>query len=274
MMGLRIIGGFCIAMLMSLPVWAEGPEDTVRWMYTSLTQPGQANSKGLGYMTHPERREQFLSRRLTAFYAANDTYGNDLAAACVDFGFQIPGQDFDPAEIVRTLTIETTGDDTRQSVTARFTSFGEPALVVYDFIIEDGFWQLDDIAGSGWRVANMTCTPKIPLTGYCYQTENSSFRLDIGADGTGQFRLSSWQGNGHACTAQGAIAPIEGGWMFQDPNAGAGCQILIKVTSEQGLQLSDPGGACKARLCGARAAIDGLTFPRSSQMDCALISFE
>lgn len=73
-------------------------------MYTSLIYSGSAHSKGLGYLTQPARRDQFLSRRLKAFYVANETYGGDPAAACVDFGFQIPGLDFDESEIVRTLT--------------------------------------------------------------------------------------------------------------------------------------------------------------------------
>lgn len=258
-----------LAVLVAVPAWAQGPEDTVRWMYTSLVNPGPIRTKGLEYLTQPAQRDQFLSRRLMAFYAANDTHGNDLATACVDFGFQIPGQDFDEAEIARTITVEATGDATRQSVTARFTTFGAPALVVYDFIVEDGFWRLDDIAGPGWRVSNITCEPKVQLTGYCYQTTGDTLRLDLGPDGRGQFEMHSWQSNGHTCGAWGPVQPIDGGWLFQGAADAPGCRIEILVTQDRGLRLTDTDWGCKRTHCGQRAVIDGMTFPVTSQIDCA-----
>lgn len=149
-----------VTLTAALPARAQNPEDLVRWIYTSLSAPGPAQARGLGYLSAPAQRGQYLSRRLAAFHDANDTYGDDLMTACVDFGFDIPGQDFDEAEIARTLTVTSAGDATRLSVTARFTSLGEPAAITYDFIPEDGFWRIDDIAGPGWRVSQIPCRPR------------------------------------------------------------------------------------------------------------------
>ena len=80
---------------------------------------------------------------MVTFFDANDSYGDNLMTACVDFAFDIPGQDFDENEIARTLTVSSTGDAARRSVTASFRNFGQVARITYDFIAEDGFWRID-----------------------------------------------------------------------------------------------------------------------------------
>jgi hypothetical protein len=255
------------------PARAQTPEDLVRWIYTALTAPGPAEMKGLAYLSAPAQRRQFLSRRLADFHDANDSYGSDLMTACVDFAFDIPGQDFDAAEIARTLSVASGGDPARPSVTARFTSFGQPAEITYDFIPEDGTLRIDDIAGPGWRVSQIPCAPKggssaSPASpGYCYRTDDTTLRLDVAGDGRALFELDSWQGGGHHCGGGGPAQPIEGGWVHE---AGS-CRIEILVTPEAGLRLTDRDWICKETMCGARAVIDGLAFPRASQVDCALM---
>ena len=260
---------------------AQGPEQTVNWIYTSLTASGPV---GLSYLGARERRAQFLSRRLVAFYEANETYGNDLAAACVDFAFDVPGQDYDAAEIARTLTLSTTGDATRQTVTARFSNFGQPALVVYDFIAEDGFWKIDDIAGPGWRVSLIPCAPRAasaapaapaataPADGsaqYCYVRGDDTLRVDAAANGAARFEFFSVQANGHTCSARGKAQQVQGGWLFIDGTDANACRIGIMVTADGGLAISDPNWVCKPAYCGQRAVMDGLTFPPASRIDCA-----
>ncbi len=263
-----------LALVAALPARAQTPEDLVRWIYASLSAPGPAQAKGLAHISAPAQRRQFLSRRLADFYDANDSYGTDLMTACVDFAFDIPGNDFDEHEIARTLTVTTTGDPARPSVTARFTNFGQPAEFTYDFIPEDGAMRIDDIAGPGWRVSQIPCVPKggsSPAatrgTGYCYRSGDNTLRLDVAGDGRALFELDSWQVAGHNCGAGGVAQPIEGGWLFED----GPCRIEILVTPESGLRLTDHDWICKQTMCGARAVIDGLAFPRASQVDCALM---
>jgi hypothetical protein len=273
---LWLVGALLLAAAVALPARAQTPEDLVRWIYTSLTLPGPAEAKGLAFLSAPAQRRQFLSRRLADFHDANDSYGTDLMTACVDFGFAIPGQDFDEAEIARTLSVTSTGDPARPTVTARFTNFGQPAAIAYDFIPEDGALRIDDIAGPGWRVSLIPCAPKggpvaapavTASTGYCYRVDETILRLDVAGDGQAVFALESWQANGHSCGAAGAARPIEGGWVHE---TGA-CRIEILVTPESGLRLTDRDWICKETMCGARAVIDGLAFPRASQVDCALM---
>lgn len=257
-----LIISFVLLMCGTLPVVAQTPEDTVRWIYTSLSQPGL---QGLEYLAAPDRRDHFFSRRMTAFHAANDSQGG----ACVDFGLAVPGNDYDAVEIGRSLTLIASGDAGRKSIEAQFTTFGQAARIAYDFVIEDGFWKIDDIAGPGWRVSQIDC-PLRDRSAYCYRMGQDDLRLDLGSGGGGgSFSMFSMQANGHSCGAEGAVRSIQGGWVHeQRMDDGTLCRIEIMVTPEQGLRLTDVDWRCKPFLCGQRAVIQGLSFPRDSQVDC------
>lgn len=257
------------------PALAQTPEDIIRWIYQSHTRPGPAN--GTHHLSSPSQRAQFFSRRMVAFFEANDSYGNDLANACLDFALDIPGNDFDAQEILRTLSVTSAGNADRSSVTASFTTFGQPAQIIYDFISEDGFMRIDDIAGSGWRVSLIPCTPKpavsaatTPTTGsYCYMSGDDTLRLDVRADSSASFEFSSWQSHGHNCGGSGQARAIAGGWLYEDRYSGHVCRMGIMVTPDGGIRLSDPDHQCRPGRCGMRAVIDGLQFARSTQIDCA-----
>lgn len=253
------------------PAAAQTPEEIVRWMYSSLAQPGPAETKGLSYLSAPAQRGQYFTRRMRDFYGANESYGDDLALSCVDFAFDIPGQDFDAAEIARTIAVTGETSEDRMTVIARFTSFGQPAAISYDFAIEDGFWRIDDIAGPGWRVSQIPCNPRSAATDLCFKTEGDAFKLLPGASGVARFGLSSWQGNGHSCGVSGTATPVDGGWMFERENDGQLCRLQFLRTAEGGIQLSDPEWACKAHYCGARAVLDGMRFEPASRADCATV---
>ena len=128
-------------------------------------------------MSSPAQRKNYFTDRMVSFYDANDSYGDDLAQACVDFGFAIPGQDYDAAEIMRSLRLSSQRGNDSTRVTAEFTNFGVPARVVYDFVPEAGYWKIDDITGQGFRVSQIPCTPKAasvqspatPENAYCFQ---------------------------------------------------------------------------------------------------------
>lgn len=267
----RLILAFALWAGAALPVTAQAPEDTVSWVYTSMTQTNVSQESGLWHLSRPARRDQFFSRRMVEFIASNDSHGDNLATACIDFDPAVPGNDFDNAELRRTLRLTSSGDATRKTVVASFATFGHAARVEYDFIVEDGFWKIDDIAGPGWRISLIPCAAKPasnPATtgAFCYLNGSDTLRLDLASDGSAIVDMLSWQGNAHTCSARGRAGPIDGGWLL---HAEEGCRLQILVTGDQGIRFSDPEWHCKRWMCGQRAVIDGLTFPRSSQIDCA-----
>ncbi len=268
----RVLAAFSLLLASVGSAAAQGPEDIIRWVYTSLSGAGPASQQGLDYLSAPAQRGSFFTRRMVAFYDANDSFGDDLARACIDFGFAIPGQDYDAAEIVQTLQLSLQPAPGRINVVARFSNFGAPAQVIYEFAQEEGYWKIDDIVGQGFRVSQIPCAPKAAsaapaqVTAFCYKTGNDTLRLDTAPGAPVQVQISSWQANGHSCSARMAGQQVAGGWDFPGAN---GCRLQIRLTQDRGLRLADPDWLCKARMCGQRAVLDGLSFPRSSQFDCA-----
>lgn len=269
----RIFVAITLFWVSALAAAAQGPEDIVRWVYTSLTSAVPASRQGLDYLSAPAQRAGFFSRRMITFYEANDSYGDDLAQACVDFSFAIPGNDYDAAEIAGSLRLSTQTAPGRIVIVASFSTFGTPAQVVYEFIQEDGFWKIDDIAGQGFRVSQIPCTPKaasaapVQAIAYCYARGDDTLRLEITGGGAAQINISSWQANGHSCSGLMSGREVAGGWDF--PGTG-GCRLQLRVTADGGVQMVDPDWLCKASMCGQRGVLDGLSFPRSSQIDCAV----
>lgn len=268
----RLVAALLWAGCATTAALAQTPEDIIRWVYQSHTQPGSSN--GIHHLTAPAQRAQFFSRRMVAFFEANDSYGNDLATACLDFALDIPGQDFDPQEIASTLSLSSTGEPDRPTVTASFMTFGQPAQIVYDFISEDGFMRIDDIAGPGWRVSLIPCTPKpvpsaaSPTTGsYCYRRDADDLRIYVGAGGVADFRLESWQTNGHTCLIQGKAQPNSNGWTYQDQ----ACHLGLGITPGGGIRVTDANHACKKTNCGQRAVLDRLSYTRAEQVDCTTL---
>ena len=281
--------GLALLLAVASPARAQQtPEELVRWIYLSRLAPGPAETTGLAYLSAPPQRRQFFTARMADFFDANDIRGedgNDLVTACVDFAFDIPGNDFDAREIAATLVTATTGDATRQRVTATFRTFGSPAAISYDFVPDGGSWKIDDITGPGWQVSHIPCAlpgkaaPAAPVvtataTAYCYRTDSDRLRLDVAADGTARFSVDSVQTNAHLCGAEGVAGPAAGGWLYRETTYDPACRLGFQVTAEGGIRITDDNDLCKAFMCGHRAFLDGLTFPRASQIDCARLGDE
>lgn len=256
---------------------AQSAEDIVRWIYSSQLQAGWSEAKGLRYLKAPAQRGQFFSRRLVAFFEVNDTYGGG-PNACLGFNPDIPGNDFDEYEINRTLSLTSAQNGDAKTVTARFTTFGRPTSVAYDFVVEDGFLRIDDMAGPGWRLSLIPCEPRqvqqqgnrsVSASAYCYVNGSDTMKLTLDGGGRGGVDFESWQTNGHSCSVRGPVQPISGGWLFRDANAAPECRLEILKQPDGGLTLADRDWGCKRYFCGARAVMDGVRFPRSSQIDCA-----
>jgi hypothetical protein len=106
---------------------------------------------------------------------------------------------------------------------------------------------------------------------YCFRTGPdgaSTLRLDVDATGRAAFALESWQGGGHSCGAAGPLRAMQGGWVYRETIGGSACEIRLILTGDGGIRLQDPGNGCRPALCGARAMIDGLSFPHAARVPC------
>ncbi len=267
----RVVLIFALVLAWAPALTAQTPEEMVRWVYMSEAAPGPAEQRGIWFLASPEQRGNYFTRRMVYFFDANDSYGDNLAEACIDFSPSIPGNDYDEAELVRTLTLTSQNRAEGVTVTASFTTFGYPASVSYDFLPEDGFWKIDDIVLNGHRMSDIPCEPKAaaaptPVHAYCFRTGNEqALRLDLDGAGGARLEFWSWQSNGHACSGQPVGNEVSGGWRF--PGNGA-CELQLQIASDGGVELRDPEWACKEYMCGQRAVIDQMRFPHSSRIDC------
>lgn len=109
-----------------------------------------------------------------------------------------------------------------------------------------------------------------PLGLYC--RDGGSHFLMARAAGAGglEIRISSWQGM-HFCGASGLAQNSGAGWLFVEE----GCRVSVRPDGEAFRIGAEPEEACAA-LCGARARLDGLSFPASTRkkksLDPALFS--
>ena len=289
---MRFLVALMLALSLAAPARAQGgAEDMVRWIYASLT--GLGSEKGLAYLAAPERRAQYFSPRMVAFYEAEDSYAAAGQMGCIDFGLEVGAQDFDATEIDRTLTVTSEDRRGRRIVTASFSNFGQLTRVAYQFSDQGGFWVIDDIIGEGWRVSDLACEARgvaeaerrekakkkgegvkgpaytAGAAEYCYRDGLNTLRMSVGEDGVAAVRLESVGPTGHKCVAGGDAAWTGDGWLYAGRVLGNDCRLEILVTADQGLLVGDADASCKAAMCGPSAVLDGLTFPRATQIDCA-----
>ncbi len=134
---------------LATPAFAGEPSDLVRRFYSGeLSIFDEATLE-----KYSGQSMQAYLAELAALQAKNpDT-------PCIDFDPAIDAQDFDRAELDRTLKLDEIGDDTSAIVTASFAIFGEPRSVVWSLQHADGAWLITDIASAdgGWRFSDMTC---------------------------------------------------------------------------------------------------------------------
>lgn len=82
-------------------------------------------------------------------------------AGCITFVPTIDGQDYDNAEIDKTLKVEDTGkgEDGAKVIAATFTLFQEPRRVLWTMVEEEGVWKVSDIASetTDWRLSEFLC---------------------------------------------------------------------------------------------------------------------
>lgn len=96
---------------------------------------------------------------------------------------------------------------------------------------------------------------------YCLRGGADAILVETRGD-TALFAVSSWQANGHHCGTPTLEARRSGdAWVAQD----GGCTLRLSTGPSGVVLTAAPFDACKARYCGARAAMERFVFPSSSR---------
>jgi len=146
-------------------VWMLGPACAAQ------TQTPQAIVEGIyaGGLTRssmdrmrlPASRARHFQPGLVRLLAANDRED------CIDFALTSDGNNYDEAEIMRTIRMETRAEGSRASVDVRFMSLGKPNHYRYEFERAGESWKIADIASLGegnWRLSQTRCGRGRPAT--------------------------------------------------------------------------------------------------------------
>jgi hypothetical protein len=101
------------------------------------------------------------------------------------------------------------------------------------------------------------------ITGlYCTDGGNDSLAVRGANDGAIEFVLSSWQGGMHHCSAFGRAEASGDGWRhIASAGSNSDDRCVISFSINGGIRLSTDADAACLSACGARASIDGLSFP-------------
>jgi hypothetical protein len=133
--------------LMASPALAGPAADAVRFFYANVgAEHDEAN---LDRFADPARA--VLETNLQA------------EERCFDFGIAIDGQDYDEAELARTLRIEEEIFDADATVTAYFTLFAGQAdserIMIWTLKQVAGEWKVADIMsdGANWVLSDLDC---------------------------------------------------------------------------------------------------------------------
>jgi hypothetical protein len=151
----RVGAALCASVaLVPVAALADPALDLVQRIYKSLATEDQLN--GLSLIDGPADRRTYMTERLAAVFDANDAQGEE---PCIDFAPELDAQDYDPAEIEKTLKLAPTpGQDGAETIAADFTVFAEARHVVWSFLPVAGKPMLDDILGMDGSLAALDCT--------------------------------------------------------------------------------------------------------------------
>ena len=152
----------CLA-LCGLPdaSWATSkngsPHDVVAAIYARETIEEAKPSRGGTAFTASSVRTRYFSARFNRLLAWGDRQAErEQGVGPLEFDPVISGQDGKLTKIEIKLDSETPDSAV---VSAHFLNFGEPTVVTYDLVRENGGWAVDDIKGriekDNWSVRDM-----------------------------------------------------------------------------------------------------------------------
>ena len=136
-----------ILIIATAPAVAGEPGDAVKYFYDNP-----------GFEADPANRDRFTGPALDFLNAADAAWERD-ETVCIDFGFAVDAQDYDDAEVAKTLKLDETVSGDTAEVTAKFDNFGQATQVEWSLKKTASGWLVSDIGSSvnDWRVSSMTC---------------------------------------------------------------------------------------------------------------------
>ncbi len=108
----------------------------------------------------------------------------------------------------------------------------------------------------------LTSAPALadPAGLYCTDGGTSFLIGRLAGSAAFEVRITSWQGMFH-CGIEGTAHATPDGWLLENQ----GCRIQLREENGAIVLAAAPREAC-APFCGARANLDGLTFPHGSRV--------
>lgn len=152
-MSLKRLAYLSAALLVPAIAQAGEPSELVRSFYIPEVISGM----------EADVRDRF-TQPAVGIFEKNDAIADAGDGACLDFAPSIDGQDYDDAEIVRTLELDEAVDGDQATVTAAFSLFpgGDPEagrLMVWSLMKVSGAWKVADITSetSNWTLSELGC---------------------------------------------------------------------------------------------------------------------
>ena len=144
---------FAGMLLTSTAAFAAGsPSDAVRFFYSPTTSE-----------TAPENRDRFMEPASTVFEKNDKLSSGGEEIGCIDFGLALDAQDYDDAEVARTLKLEENVSGSDATVTATFNLFSgdSDAQREIRWTLKNigGDWRISDIASvtGDWKLSEFEC---------------------------------------------------------------------------------------------------------------------
>lgn len=140
------------AMLSPAAAVAGSPTDAVQYFYSPVR-----------FAADPELRDRFVDPVRGIFEQNDALVGEGGEIGCIDFDPAIGGQDFDEAELERTLELREQVSDGRATVIARFRPFADSSSgtseIEWSLTKVGGEWKISDIASltDDWRLSEFAC---------------------------------------------------------------------------------------------------------------------
>lgn len=138
---------FAVAFLFgSVPAYAGTPTESVRFFYDNI-----------GAEFDVENRERFAGKAQKVL----DSTAVETEEPCIDFALALDAQDYDEAEIAKSLKLAESIDGLTAIVDATFLIFGEPREVLWALEKTGEDWKVTDIFSpdEDWRLTKMECKP-------------------------------------------------------------------------------------------------------------------
>lgn len=133
----------------TMPLAVEEPRDVVAKIY-ELARSGLQKKRPESPFFMRSVRETYFSKGFDLLITASETKAVHDGDAALDFDPVSASQD---AEIQKVTLKTELLEPGKAVVSANFSNHGQPTVVTYDFVKEDGLWKINDIKGTNEKEA-------------------------------------------------------------------------------------------------------------------------